>query len=263
VWVCDKNFNVIANFKFPYSLFAKRGYIDWVTLDVDDVKVPKDFAICAAFDPHQTKGIYVYHDAKGSGRSYQGIPPEMEPFKDGDWMIRAVVETPDGRSLRGARPSRAERIEAENLAGQAWKLWAERKLPEAEDLFRQAVEKDPTNANAWNGLGWAQQNQGKVENARNSFERCLEIEPRQAAALNGLGWIAKSEGNTDDAIEYWEKSVIVSGGNATAALNGLTQTYMELGQYDQAVKYYQKWLKVEPNNEQVKEGLARAQAMQQ
>jgi hypothetical protein len=92
VWVCDKDFNVIKNFKFPYSLFKKRGYAKWATMKLDDVGVPKEFAICVAFDPHQTKGIYVYHDAKTSRRSYQGIPPEMEPFKDGDWMIRAVIE---------------------------------------------------------------------------------------------------------------------------------------------------------------------------
>jgi beta-lactamase regulating signal transducer with metallopeptidase domain/tetratricopeptide (TPR) repeat protein len=263
VWVCDKNFNVLANFKFPYSTFAKRGYTKWATLNVDDVEVPKEFAICVAFDPHQTKGIYVYHDAKGSGHSYQGIPPEMEAFGDGDWMIRAVVETPGGKAASGARPSRAERMEAENLASDAWKLWAERKLAEAEDMFRQAVEKDPTNANAWNGLGWAQQNQGKKENARYSFERCLELEPRQAAALNGLGWIAKSEDKTDQAIEYWKKAVRASGGNATASLSGLTQTYMELGKYDEAIKYYEMWLRVEPNNEEVKNALAKAQAMLQ
>ncbi len=262
VWLCDENFNVIANFKFPYSLFAKRGYTDWITLDVDDVEVPAEFAICLAFDPHQTKGIYVYHDAKSSRRSYQGIPPEMEPFKDGDWMIRALVETPGGKTATNPNPSRAERMEAENLAGEGWKLWAERKLAEAEELFRQAVEKDPTNANAWNGLGWSLQNQGKKENARYSFERCLEIEPMQAAALNGLGWITKSNGQTNKAIEYWKKAVRASGGNATASLSGLTQTYMEIGQYDQAEKYYQMWLKVEPNNEQAKEGLQQARAKQ-
>jgi beta-lactamase regulating signal transducer with metallopeptidase domain len=97
LWICDNDFNIIKNFKFPYSLFAKRGYNKWVTLKVDDVKVPKDFAICLAFDPHQTKGIYVYY-SKGSGRSYQGIPPEMEPFKDGNWMIRAIVEPPAGQA---------------------------------------------------------------------------------------------------------------------------------------------------------------------
>jgi RNA polymerase sigma-70 factor (ECF subfamily) len=263
VWLCDKNFNIIKNFKFPYSTFAKRGYTKWATLKVDDVELPKEFAICMAFDPHQTKGIYVYHDAKSNGLSYQGIPPEMEPFKDGDWMIRAIVETPGGKAASGTKPSQANRMEAENLASDAWKLWAEHKLAEAEDMFRQAVEKDPTNANAWNGLGWSQQNQGKKENARYSFERCLELEPKHAAALNGLGWIAKSEGKTDDAIEYWKKAVRASDGNATASLSGLTQTYMELGKYDEAVKYYQMWLKVEPNNEEVKDGLAKAQAMRQ
>jgi beta-lactamase regulating signal transducer with metallopeptidase domain/Tfp pilus assembly protein PilF len=262
VWLCDKDFNIIKNFKFPYSTFAKRGYTKWAALKVDDVELPKEFAICVAFDPHQTKGIYVYYDDKSSSRSYQGIPPDMKPFKDGNWMIRAIVEIPAGKTETSPAPSRAERMEAENLAAQAWKLWAERKLHEAEDLFEKAIEKDPTNANAWNGLGWAQQNLGKKENARYSFEKCLELEPMQAAALNGLGWIAKSDGQTDKAIEYWKKAVTASKGQATASLSGLTETYMELEQYDEAIKYYEMWLKVEPNNEQAKEGLQQAMAKQ-
>jgi tetratricopeptide (TPR) repeat protein len=257
VWICDENFNVIKNFRFPYSLFAKRGYATWVTLKVDDVKVPKEFAICVAFDPHQTKGIYVYHDAKTSRHSYQGIPPEMQPFKDGDWLIRAVIEKPEPQTKS---VSRADKMQAENIASQGWKLWRQRKLAEAEDKFKQAVDKDPANANTWNGLGWSQQNQGKKQNARYSFEKCLQIEPKHAAALNGLGWIAKGEGETDDAIEYWEKAVNASNGTATASLSGLAQTYLELGQYDKATKYYQKWLNVEPSNQEAKEGLRKARA---
>ncbi|MGD9110090.1 MAG: hypothetical protein PVG93_04035, partial [Phycisphaerales bacterium] len=261
VWVCDENFNVIENFQFPYSLFKKRGYAKWVTMNFDDIQVPKEFAICMAFDPHNTKGIYVYHDAKTSRQSYQGIPPEMEPFKDGDWMIRALIEQPAEASLEDTKISDADRMAAEDLTSKGWELWNQRKLIEAEETFKEAVQKDPTNANAWNGLGWSQQNQGKKINAKYSFRKCLEIEPDHAAALNGLGWIAKGQGETSEAIEYWQKAVQVSDGHATASLSGLTQTYMELEQYDDAVKYYKMWLNVEPQNDAAKAGLERARTL--
>jgi len=148
---------------------------------------------------------------------------------------------------------------SENLAAEGWRLWQQRKLPEAEQKFKEALEKDPMNANAWNGLGWSQSNQGKPLNAKVSFEKCLEIEPTHAAALNGLGWIAKGEGTTDDAIGYWQKAVAATP-TATAALNGLAVTCMERKEYDEAIKYYEMWLKAEPDNADAKEGLKKAKA---
>ena len=156
-----------------------------------------------------------------------------------------------------AAPSDADKRAAENLAADGWRLWGQRKLAEAEEKFRQAVGKDPTNAHAWNGLGWAQQNQGKRADAKGSFGKCLALDPKQAGALNGLAWIAKMENRTAEALGYWKKAVEILP-SATAALNGLTSTLMELGRHAEAVKYYEMWLKVEPDNAAAKAGLAKA-----
>jgi tetratricopeptide (TPR) repeat protein len=155
-----------------------------------------------------------------------------------------------------------QKRDGESLAANGWRLWKQRKLVEAEKAFKEAVEKDPTNANAWNGLGWSQSNQGKPLNAKVSFEKCLEIEPEHPAALNGLGWIAKGQGKTDEAIGHWEKAVAAAP-TATAALGGLATTYMELKQYDKAIQYYKMWLKAEPDNTDAKAGLAKAVASHQ
>ena len=154
-------------------------------------------------------------------------------------------------------PSGADKLAAEDLATEGWKLWGQRKLAEAEEKFSQAVKKDPANASAWNGLGWAQQNQGKLADAEQSFRKCLAIDPKQAGAWNGLGWIAKIRKETDKAIGYWQKAVEALPG-ASAALNGLTTTLVELGRHAEAVKYYEMWLKAEPDNAQVKAGLEKA-----
>ncbi len=146
---------------------------------------------------------------------------------------------------------------AENLSANGWQLWGQRKLAEAQKVFERAVDKDPGNANAWNGLGWSQFNQGKNLNAKESFEKCLEIEPKHAAALNGLGWIAKAQNKVDEAIGHWEKAVKAAP-TATASLNGLATTYMERKDYDKAVKYYRMWLDAEPKNADAKAGLEKA-----
>lgn len=92
VWLCDKNFKAIADFRFPYSRFTKGDPQD-VILEVEPTKVPKKFIICVGFNPTRTKGIYVYHDKQASGRSYSGLPGgRARKFSGGDWLIRAVVD---------------------------------------------------------------------------------------------------------------------------------------------------------------------------
>jgi len=150
-------------------------------------------------------------------------------------------------------------IESEEYAAEGWKLWQQRKFAEAERMFERAVQLDPTNTNAWNGLGWSRFNQGKPLAAKVSFEKCVALEPKHAAALNGLGWIAKNEGKTEVAIACWEKA-IEAVPSATAALNGLASTYMELQQYEKAMKYYQKWLELDPQNRFAQAGLKKAKA---
>lgn len=152
-----------------------------------------------------------------------------------------------------------DKLLAEGLTAEGWQLWEQRKLAEAEEKFKEAVGKDPTNDGAYQGLGWSQLNQGKKLNAKVSFEKSIEINSKNSAALNGLGWIAKGQGKTDEAIEYWQKAIAALP-QATAALNGLATTYMETQQYDKAQEVYKKWLLVEPDNKEAQEGLAKAQA---
>ncbi len=91
VFVCDDRMKLIAEFAFPYSKFG-RGESKWVTLDIKPTELPKTFMLGVDFDPTQTKGVYVSHDSEGSGRSVVGLPgDESQPFKQGDWLIRAKI----------------------------------------------------------------------------------------------------------------------------------------------------------------------------
>ncbi len=157
-----------------------------------------------------------------------------------------------------ANPGATDKIEAEDLVVEGWKLWGQRKLVEAEAKFKKAARNDPDNDGAYQGLGWAQLNQGKKKNAEVSFKKCVKLNPGNSAALNGLGWIEHGKGNIDMAIKWWEKAVKASKGTATASISGLTQVYMDRKEYDKAVKYYQMWLKAEPDNSQAKDGLEKA-----
>jgi tetratricopeptide (TPR) repeat protein len=152
----------------------------------------------------------------------------------------------------GAESTRREplsddaRIEmAEELAGEGWQLWQQRKLGEAAAKFERAVKLDPEAANAWNGLGWAQFNGGDSEAAVKAFEKCVELEPEHPAGLNGLGQIYLSWREYDKAEKYLTKAAPT----APAAWFGLSRLYMLTGKYDEAQKWIEKALSQQPADE--------------
>ena len=123
---------------------------------------------------------------------------------------------------------------AEQLSTEGWALWQQRKLPEAEAKFEQAVKADPKHANAWNGLGWASINQGKQEAAEKAFSEVVKLEPTHPAALNGLGWINFSRGKYDEAEKHF---LVAAANNASASWGGLAQIYLLQGKFEQALPW--------------------------
>ena len=102
--------------------------------------------------------------------------------------------------------------------------------------FEQAVELDPKNVNAWNGLGWARFNLGERRSADQAFTKAIELEPMLPAALNGLGQISLAERKYDEA----EKYLLKGAPQASAAWYGLARLYLLQGKYDDAAKWAQK-----------------------
>jgi serine protease AprX len=260
---------------------VKADYLRQVEKALYSVRHPRSKEVLEDVRSHLDRRFAELEPAEQTWENFQSIITEMGPASDYAELLNPDIAS-QGRNVSrkhlwwagiagvaiiavailllttiSGTTDEADKRAAENLAADAWQLWRERKLVEAEDMFKKALEKDAGNANAWNGLGWSQFNRGKPFNAKVSFEKCLQIQPEHAAALNGLGWIAKAEGKTDEAIGHWQKAVEAAPA-ATAALSGLATTYMEMQEYDKAIEVYEKWLKVEPENKQVKADLERA-----
>jgi hypothetical protein len=91
VWLCDKDFKVIADSQFAYSKMP-YGNPKWIALKIKPTRVPKEFIVCVGFNPTATKGVRMHYDAEGSGNSLTGLPgEEPEKFEKGDWLIRVSV----------------------------------------------------------------------------------------------------------------------------------------------------------------------------
>ncbi len=96
ITLCDKDFNPIRDFTFPYSEFAYGSQSKWEAFRVPPTKVPKDFIICLNFNAERTKGVYVSHDAEG--KSLVGLPGKPAgSFSGGDWLIRPTLKPAAGR----------------------------------------------------------------------------------------------------------------------------------------------------------------------
>src|SRR5262245_52862838 len=79
-------------------------------------------------------------------------------------------------------PEDADRASA--LQREGWGLWQKQQYADAADKFRQSVDLNPSDANAWNGLGWSQFNGGDLDPAKVAFEKCVELAPQHPAGLN-------------------------------------------------------------------------------
>ena len=93
LYILNQDRQVLADVPCPYSLI-ERADLRWYTLRTPPVEVPERFFIALAFNPHQTKGIYLGLDTDVSeSHSFAGLPEEgYEPLKERqDWMIRAAL----------------------------------------------------------------------------------------------------------------------------------------------------------------------------
>ena len=71
-----------------------------------------------------------------------------------------------------------------NLAG--YRLLAEKRIPEAIQVFRLAAEASPQSANAFDSLGEAQAAAGDKEAAIRSYEKALSLDPKLDSARDAL-----------------------------------------------------------------------------
>ena len=121
--------------------------------------------------------------------------------------------------------------------------YLEGKGREAEEAFRKAIDLDPGNVPARNGLALLKMDQGyftqageelslaleatprasmvwsnrgmlynvteALDNAKRDYERSVELDPANYVALNGQGLAALKEGKTEEAIRYFLKSSVI------------------------------------------------------
>jgi Flp pilus assembly protein TadD len=102
-------------------------------------------------------------------------------------------------------------------------------------------------------LGHTSWKQGYAENAENWYAAALDKDPENPSALNGLGYVLASEGkDSARALTLCRKAVDRSPRNA-AYLDSLGWAYHALGFEDEARDYIARALALAPQTEEIRE----------
>lgn len=177
--------------------------------------------------------------------------------------------------MNAAKPgSPAESIDGADNAGaltvQGWAAWRNRDLKTAQKRFEAALNIDPEDIAAMNGLGWVLNNRGEYQQAINQFDKLLAREPDHPAALNGVGQSLLMLGQLDRAesvllkatnslIEHYGEEQTVAMG-LTASWGGLIRTYLLQQQFADAKQWAERYLRYDKENEPFQRFLKQAQS---
>ena len=110
---------------------------------------------------------------------------------------------------------------------------------EAITIFNGLIQKDPTFAQAYEGLGRAYFLEKDYENAEIHFKKACELNPDLWLSRGYLGQIYDSQKNHYAAIKEYQAAIALAPDRGFL-YNNLGFSYFMAGQYPEAVKAYQK-----------------------
>jgi tetratricopeptide (TPR) repeat protein len=155
-----------------------------------------------------------------------------------------------------ARAEQATPVDAAALATQAQQLESDGKRKEALVLFRQIVEKNPTDVTAHLGIGRVLDLEGQYAEARTHLQKAIDAasESQINGALSTMGISYAFEGNAAEAAKYYGRlfdrqmmAGVLDSAGGTA--NGLGRVYLETGDTANAEKWYRTGYEIAMKNE--------------
>jgi protein O-GlcNAc transferase len=117
---------------------------------------------------------------------------------------------------------------------------------DAVDLIGRAIAVNPQAEAYHNNLGSALKSQGRIDEAIASYRRALQINPNFAETLSNLGIALKDQGKFDDAVGSYQRALQIKPDYAEAHYN-LGIALKEQGKLDDAVASYKRAVQIKPD----------------
>ena len=130
------------------------------------------------------------------------------------------------------------------------------KLDTAAELLKQSIELEPTEARAYNYLGYMWVDRGeRIEEAGDLIKKAVEIEPENGAYLDSLGWYYFKKGDPERAVKELlraqENILREDKKDDPTVLDHIADAYAKLGKTPEALTYWQKALALQPEDKKL------------
>jgi tetratricopeptide (TPR) repeat protein len=131
------------------------------------------------------------------------------------------------------------------LLQQGWQQHQAGNLDKAEQNYRQVIDSNPQNADAWVFLGILQFDQRQFEISTASYRKALKIRNSYPIAWNNLGNSLRMLGSVDEAEECFI-TALSQQPNYLSAFKNRGTLWIWAGEIEQGLKWYQEGLKHHP-----------------
>jgi protein O-mannosyl-transferase len=132
---------------------------------------------------------------------------------------------------------------------------------EAIEQFKQALRVDPDYAEAHNNLGAALFLTGRTSEAIEQYRQALRINPDYAHAHNNLGNALVRTGRPSEAIDQY-KQTLRNEPNSADAHNNLGAALVQMGRISEAIEQLKAALRINPNHADARNNLTKLEALQ-
>jgi cytochrome c-type biogenesis protein CcmH/NrfG len=113
--------------------------------------------------------------------------------------------------------------------------------------LEQAVQKNPTDTNAWVQLGHLYFDSQKIDKAIYAYNKYLEFIPNNADVLTDLGVMYRRSGKHQEAVASFEKANKINPDHPTALFNLGIVLFYDLNDKEAALKAWQQLISKHPD----------------